>query len=126
MFSFTNITNVSNVLSYHTANVTMLLMLRCYQCYNVSNVLSYHTANVTALAGETTSLNCRVHRLGNRFVSKIYVFQHVSCSRSVSWLKRDQIHLLTVGRYTYTSDLRSIHLSGFLGRIRLHLCVVLC
>ena len=26
----------------------------------------YHTANVTALAGETTSLNCRVHRLGNR------------------------------------------------------------
>ena len=121
-----------NLSSYHTANVSnvtyvmtfpMLPMLPMIQCYNV---LSYHTANVTALAGETTSLNCRVHRLGNRFVSKIYVFQHVSCSRSVSWLKRDQIHLLTVGRYTYTSDLRSIHLSGFLGRIRLHLCVVLC
>ena len=29
-------------------------------------LLRYHTANVTALAGETTSLNCRVHRLGNR------------------------------------------------------------
>lgn len=61
----------------------------------------YHTANVTALAGETTSLNCRVHRLGNR---------------SVSWLKRDTIHLLTVGRYTYTSDLRfeGKHVAGSL------------
>jgi len=61
----------------------------------------YHTANVTALAGETTSLNCRVHSLGNR---------------SVSWLKRDKIHLLTVGRYTYTSDLRfeGKHIAGSL------------
>ena len=46
---------------------------------------------VTALAGLTTRLNCRVYRLGNR---------------TVSWLREDGLHLLTVGRYTYTSDLR--------------------
>ena len=46
---------------------------------------------MTAVAGLTTRLNCRVYRLGNR---------------TVSWLREDGLHLLTVGRYTYTSDLR--------------------
>ena len=51
----------------------------------------YHSSNVTALAGVDTSLNCRVHQLGNR---------------TVSWILGESLHLLTVGRYTYTSDLR--------------------
>ena len=51
----------------------------------------YHSSNMTALAGLETRLNCRVYRLGNR---------------TVSWLREDSLHLLTVGRYTYTSDLR--------------------
>ena len=51
----------------------------------------YHSSNMTALAGLSTRLNCRVYRLGNR---------------TVSWLREEGLHLLTVGRYTYTSDLR--------------------
>ena len=51
----------------------------------------YHSSNVTALAGVTTTLNCRVHLLGNK---------------TVSWIRGENLHLLTVGRYTYTSDLR--------------------
>ena len=52
---------------------------------------TYHSSNVSALAGVTTFLNCRVHKLGNK---------------TVSWIKQNNLHLLTVGRYTYTSDLR--------------------
>jgi len=51
----------------------------------------YHSTNITALAGTNTKLNCRVYRLGNK---------------TVSWMRQDHLHLLTVGRYTYTSDLR--------------------
>ncbi|XP_055710390.1 zwei Ig domain protein zig-8-like [Phlebotomus papatasi] len=52
--------------------------------------------NVTALVGKTAYLNCRVHNLGNR---------------TVSWIRHRDLHLLTVGRFTYTSDLRfqSVH-----------------
>ena len=51
----------------------------------------YHSSNVTALSGVSATLNCRVHQLGNK---------------TVSWIRGDNLHLLTVGRYTYTSDLR--------------------
>ncbi|GLV39745.1 defective proboscis extension response 21 [Carabus blaptoides fortunei] len=47
--------------------------------------------NVTALVGKTAYLNCRVRNLGNR---------------SVSWIRHRGIHLLTVDRFTYTSDQR--------------------
>uniref|UniRef100_A0A1B6CV50 Ig-like domain-containing protein n=1 Tax=Clastoptera arizonana TaxID=38151 RepID=A0A1B6CV50_9HEMI len=47
--------------------------------------------NVTGLVGNTAYLNCRVRNLGNR---------------TVSWVRHRDIHLLTVGRYTYTSDQR--------------------
>ncbi|GLV38216.1 defective proboscis extension response 9 [Carabus blaptoides fortunei] len=52
--------------------------------------------NVTALLGKTAYLNCRVKNLGNR---------------TVSWVRHRDVHLLTVGRYTYTSDqrFRAIH-----------------
>ncbi|GAB0100921.1 uncharacterized protein DMENIID0001_170240 [Sergentomyia squamirostris] len=52
--------------------------------------------NVTALVGKTAQLNCRVHNLGNK---------------TVSWIRHRDIHLLTTGRFTYTSDLRfqSVH-----------------
>ncbi|XP_055716476.1 zwei Ig domain protein zig-8-like isoform X2 [Phlebotomus papatasi] len=51
--------------------------------------------NVTALLGKTAYLNCRVKNLGN----KTMILQ-------VSWIRHRDIHLLTVGRYTYTSDQR--------------------
>ncbi|EEB14531.1 Neurotrimin precursor, putative [Pediculus humanus corporis] len=47
--------------------------------------------NLTGLVGKTAYLNCRVKNLGNR---------------TVSWIRHKDIHLLTVGRYTYTSDQR--------------------
>ncbi|XP_013185270.2 zwei Ig domain protein zig-8-like [Amyelois transitella] len=47
--------------------------------------------NVTALVGHPVKLICRVKNLHNR---------------TVSWVRDRDIHLLTVGRYTYTSDQR--------------------
>ncbi|XP_025405296.1 zwei Ig domain protein zig-8-like isoform X1 [Sipha flava] len=47
--------------------------------------------NVTGLVGRTAYLHCRVKNLGNR---------------TVSWIRHRDIHLLTAGRYTYTSDQR--------------------
>ncbi|XP_052127035.1 lachesin-like [Frankliniella occidentalis] len=49
--------------------------------------------NVTALVGKTAYLKCRVKNLANR---------------TVSWVRHHDIHLLTVGRYTYTSDQRFV------------------
>ncbi|XP_040566960.1 neurotrimin isoform X2 [Lepeophtheirus salmonis] len=50
-----------------------------------------HSGDVTAVLGKTAILNCRVKNLGNK---------------TVSWVRHDDTHLLTIGRYTYTSDLR--------------------
>ncbi|XP_044746549.1 zwei Ig domain protein zig-8-like [Coccinella septempunctata] len=52
--------------------------------------------NVTALVGKSAYMNCRVRNLGNR---------------TVTWIRHRDLHLLTVGRSTYTSDQRftSIH-----------------
>lgn len=47
--------------------------------------------NVTALAGKSAYLTCRVRQLGNR---------------TVSWVRHRDLHILTVGSYTYTSDQR--------------------
>ncbi|XP_049868446.1 zwei Ig domain protein zig-8-like isoform X2 [Pectinophora gossypiella] len=47
--------------------------------------------NVTGLVGHPVRLLCRVKNLQNR---------------TVSWVRHRDIHLLTVGRYTYTSDQR--------------------
>ncbi|XP_043276928.1 kin of IRRE-like protein 3 isoform X4 [Venturia canescens] len=57
--------------------------------------------NVTALLGKTTYLNCRVKNLGNKTQMML----------QVSWVRHRDIHLLTIGRYTYTSDqrFRAIH-----------------
>ncbi|XP_045139423.1 contactin-2-like isoform X2 [Portunus trituberculatus] len=49
------------------------------------------SANVTALLEKTALLNCRVKNIGNQ---------------TVSWVRHRDIHLLTVGRFTYTSDER--------------------
>ncbi|XP_020300275.1 zwei Ig domain protein zig-8-like isoform X2 [Pseudomyrmex gracilis] len=48
-------------------------------------------SNITGLAGETIQLACKVENLGNK---------------TISWVRHRDIHLLTVGRYTYTSDQR--------------------
>lgn len=47
--------------------------------------------NVTALVGKSAYLSCRVRNLGNK---------------TVSWIRHRDIHILTVGAYTYTSDQR--------------------
>ncbi|XP_057670115.1 junctional adhesion molecule A-like isoform X2 [Diorhabda carinulata] len=47
--------------------------------------------NVTALVGKSAYLSCRVRNLGNK---------------TVSWIRHRDIHILTVGSYTYTSDQR--------------------
>ncbi|XP_034939057.1 neuronal cell adhesion molecule-like isoform X2 [Chelonus insularis] len=49
--------------------------------------------NVTALVGKSAILRCRVHNLGDR---------------TVSWIRHRDIHLLTVGIDTYTSDQRFV------------------
>ncbi|XP_011694476.1 PREDICTED: nectin-4-like isoform X3 [Wasmannia auropunctata] len=47
--------------------------------------------NVTALIGKTAYLTCRVRNLGDK---------------TVSWVRHRDIHILTAGAYTYTSDQR--------------------
>lgn len=53
--------------------------------------------NVTAQLGKTAYLHCRIRQLGDR---------------TVSWVRQRDLHILTVGRYTYTSDQRftSLHM----------------
>ncbi|XP_055939923.1 uncharacterized protein LOC129969387 isoform X1 [Argiope bruennichi] len=55
--------------------------------------------NVTTTSGKTAYLPCRVRHLGDR---------------TVSWIRRKDLHVLTVGRFTYTSDQRfqTIHLEN--------------
>jgi len=54
------------------------------------------SGNVTAILGKPAILNCRVAGVGNK---------------TVSWIRHQDTHLLTAGRYTYTSDqrFRAIH-----------------
>ncbi|KAK3859598.1 hypothetical protein Pcinc_034300 [Petrolisthes cinctipes] len=47
--------------------------------------------NVSSMASNTAYLHCLVHNLGNK---------------SVSWIRQRDIHIMTVGRYTYTTDQR--------------------
>jgi len=58
--------------------------------------ISADSGNVTAILGKTAILNCRVKGVGNK---------------TVSWIRHKDTHLLTAGRYTYTSDqrFRAIH-----------------
>ncbi|KAK3870713.1 hypothetical protein Pcinc_024078 [Petrolisthes cinctipes] len=47
------------------------------------------STNVTSLLGQTAVLNCRVRNIGNK---------------TVSWIRHRDLHLLAVGRHTYTTD----------------------
>nr|XP_045609059.1 zwei Ig domain protein zig-8-like [Procambarus clarkii] len=47
--------------------------------------------NVSGLTGTSAYLHCLVHNLGNR---------------SVSWIRQRDLRIMTVGRYTYTTDQR--------------------
>ncbi|XP_076659440.1 zwei Ig domain protein zig-8 [Halictus rubicundus] len=53
--------------------------------------------NVTALIGKAAYLTCRVRNLGDK---------------TVSWVRARDIHILTAGAYTYTSDQRFQALHG--------------
>ncbi|XP_037079093.1 hemicentin-1-like, partial [Pollicipes pollicipes] len=46
---------------------------------------------VTSLVGRDARLSCIVRTLGNN---------------TVSWIRQEDLHILTIGRYTYTTDLR--------------------
>ncbi|XP_042221618.1 uncharacterized protein LOC121866087, partial [Homarus americanus] len=58
-----------------------------------------NSKNITAQLGKTAVLNCRIKYLGGK---------------TVSWMRSRDLHLLTVGRFTYTSDdrFRSVHQPG--------------
>ncbi|XP_055689954.1 zwei Ig domain protein zig-8-like isoform X1 [Lutzomyia longipalpis] len=47
--------------------------------------------NVTVIVGQTAFLHCNVERLGDK---------------DVSWIRKRDLHILTAGRLTYTSDQR--------------------
>lgn len=47
--------------------------------------------NITTLVGNTAYMKCRVKNIGNK---------------TVSWVRHRDIHLLTVGKFSYTSDNR--------------------
>ncbi|XP_055704493.1 zwei Ig domain protein zig-8-like [Phlebotomus papatasi] len=47
--------------------------------------------NVTVSVGQTAFLHCHVERLGDK---------------AVSWIRKRDLHILTVGIHTYTSDMR--------------------
>ncbi|XP_055376972.1 probable serine/threonine-protein kinase clkA [Condylostylus longicornis] len=47
--------------------------------------------NVTSLVGKSAYLGCRVRNLGNK---------------TVAWIRHRDLHILTVGTYTYTTDQR--------------------
>nr|XP_053627624.1 protein sidekick-1-like [Cherax quadricarinatus] len=59
----------------------------------------HHSGNVTAQVGSTAVLNCRI----------LYIV-----GKPVSWMRARDLHLLTVGRFTYTSDERfkAVHQAG--------------
>lgn len=63
-----------------------------------SNIDPYLTRNVTTQVGQTAYLHCIVNLVGER---------------TVSWIRLKDFHLLTVGKYTYTSDTRfsSVYMS---------------
>ncbi|XP_069951322.1 zwei Ig domain protein zig-8 [Cherax quadricarinatus] len=65
------------------------------QPYFDSSMLKNQTAHV----GRQAELHCRVHSIGNR---------------TVSWIRGRDLRILTVGRYTYTTDLRyeALHQNG--------------
>lgn len=54
-----------------------------------SAVFGNGPANVTAVLGHRASLPCRVNNLGHK---------------DVSWIRQRDLHILTVGIFTYTSD----------------------
>ncbi|KAK8378024.1 hypothetical protein O3P69_018748 [Scylla paramamosain] len=56
-------------------------------------------SNVTAVEGQTAHLVCRVNNLG---------------TKTVSWIRHRDTHILTVGSFTYTSDHRfsALHREG--------------
>ncbi|XP_050686768.1 hemicentin-1-like [Eriocheir sinensis] len=58
-----------------------------------------HSGNITARLGSTAILNCRI----------LYMV-----GKPVSWMRSRDLHLLTVGRFTYTSDERfkAVHQAG--------------
>jgi hypothetical protein len=67
--------------------------------------------NVTGLVGKSAYLTCKVRNLGNKTVSYfifIYITKFVEKQFfvQVSWIRHRDIHILTVGSYTYTSDQR--------------------
>lgn len=55
------------------------------------SICAHRLSRFLSAAGKSAYLSCRVRSLGNK---------------TVSWIRHRDIHILTVGSYTYTSDQR--------------------
>uniref|UniRef100_A0A182UI98 Ig-like domain-containing protein n=1 Tax=Anopheles melas TaxID=34690 RepID=A0A182UI98_9DIPT len=71
---------------------------------------------VTATVGQSALLHCRVRNLGDRAREKESesLTQQRHDSPQVSWIRKRDLHILTVGILTYTNDQRfqSLHTEG--------------
>ncbi|XP_032598899.1 zwei Ig domain protein zig-8 [Drosophila grimshawi] len=108
------------MLTFSTLLCCMMGLTLCYQRQSVSNNNNHNNAdskpthlpplhyphghkwnepyfdltmprNITSLVGKSAYLGCRVKHLGNK---------------TVAWIRHRDLHILTVGTYTYTTDQR--------------------
>ncbi|KAF0297788.1 hypothetical protein FJT64_004771 [Amphibalanus amphitrite] len=66
-------------------------------------------SHVTSLHGRDARLNCIVRTLENNTVRRSEGSPQLTCASrigQVSWIRQADLHILTIGRYTYTTDLR--------------------
>lgn len=62
--------------------------------------------DVTGLVGQTAYLTCRVFERTNKTVKSCGDWTNVIMVLQISWIRHSDLHILTVGRYTYTADSR--------------------
>ncbi|CAL8126027.1 unnamed protein product [Orchesella dallaii] len=84
-------TENTSTLAHHDSNGVQQEQESLQPTSNYPYIDKAASPNVTALLGKTAYLTCQVKNLGDK---------------TVSWVRHRDIHLLTVGRYTYTTDQR--------------------
>ena len=85
--------------------LSILIILSSYFQLSLPHIDPYHSTNITALAGANTRLNCRVYRWWLKIKLKINInVKYINIiikrlgNKTVSWMRKDRLHLLTVGR----------------------------
>lgn len=80
--------------------------------FEYANSTEQHNITVIGVIGRKTLLKCKVQNLGNKTVSgnpfrvKLRWLIFPITPRQISWIRHRDLHILTVGSYTYTSDQR--------------------